>query len=110
MGMLEAMGKLIPKKTVGKIYDHELSGPCKQIGKLGTDTVKTARLLLAPLQYASAYQDRLEKVCKEISKRVPKERLVEAPLEVVGPALEKMRYVREGTELWDMFEEVLTKS
>jgi Abortive infection alpha len=41
---------------------------------------------------------------------VPPERLVEAPLEIGGPTLEKMRYVREGSELWDMFEEVLTKS
>lgn len=110
MGILEAMAKLIPKKTVGKIYDDALSGPFKQIGKLGTDAAKTARFLLAPLQYAAAYQDRLEKVCKQISKRVPKERLVEAPLEVVGPAFEKMRYIREGSELWDLFEEVLTKA
>lgn len=110
MGVLSAMAKLIPNKTAGKIYDDALSGPFKQIGKLGTDTMKTARLILAPLQYAAAYQDRLEKVCKRISKRVPPERLVEPPLEIVGPTLEKMRYVREGSELWDMFEEVLTKS
>jgi hypothetical protein len=31
-------------------------------------------------------------------------------LEIVGPTLEKLQYVREGSELWDMFEEVLTKS
>jgi hypothetical protein len=41
---------------------------------------------------------------------VPEERRVEAPLEIVGPTLEKMQYVRENSELWDMFEEVLTKS
>ena len=110
MGVLEAMGRLIPKNTIGKIYDHALSGPFKEIGKLGTDAVKTARLLLAPLQYAAAYQDRLERACKRISKRVPPERLVEAPLEIVGPTFEKMRFVREGSELWDMFEEVLTKA
>jgi hypothetical protein len=110
MDVFGALGKLVPKKTVGKVYDDVLSGPFKQIGKLGTDVVKTARLLLAPLQYAAAYQDRLEKACKRISKRVPPERLVEAPLEIVGPTLEKMRYVREDSELWDMFEEVLTKS
>jgi hypothetical protein len=110
MDVLGALGKLVPKKTIGKLYDDALSGPAKEIGKLGTDVVKTARLLLAPLQYGAAFQDRLEKACERISKRVPEVRRVEAPIEIVGPTLEKMQYVREGSELWDMFEEVLTKS
>ena len=109
-GVIGAMGKGISKKTAEKAYDDALSGPFKQIGKLGTDAVKTARLLLAPLQYGAAYQDRLERVCKRIGKRVPENRLVEAPLEIVGPTLEKMQYVREDSELWDMFEEILTKA
>jgi hypothetical protein len=110
MDVLGALGKLIPKKTIGKLYDDALSAPAKEIGKLGTDVVKTARLLLAPLQYGAAFQDRLEKACERINTRVSEERKVEAPLEIVGPTLDKMQYVREGTELWDMFEEVLTKS
>jgi hypothetical protein len=110
MDVFGALGKLVPKKTIDKFYDHALSGPAKEIGKLGTDVVKTARLILAPLQYGAAYQERLERACKRISERVPDERRVEAPLEIVGPTLEKLQYVREGSELWDMFEEVLTKS
>src|ERR1700726_2497128 len=110
MDVWGGLGKLVPKETIGKVYDDALSGPAKEIGKLGTDVVKTARLILAPLQYGAAYQDRLERACERISKRVPDERRVEAPLEIVGPTLEKLQYVREGSELWDMFEEVLTKS
>jgi hypothetical protein len=110
MDVFGALGKFVPKKTIGKLYDDALSGPAKEIGKLGTDVVKTARLLLAPLQYGAAYQERLERACERISKRVPDERRIEAPLEIVGPTLEKLQYVREGSELWDMFEEVLTKS
>lgn len=110
MDVFETVGKLVPKKTLDKIYDDALSGPAKEIGKLGTDVVKTARLLLAPLQYGAALQQRLERACERISKRVPEQRRVEAPLEIVGPTLEKLQYVREASELWDMFEEVLTKS
>ena len=110
MDVFGALGKLVPKKTIDKLYDDALSGPAKEIGKLGTDVVKTARLLLAPLQYGAAYQDRLERACERISTRVPDERRIEAPLEIVGPTLERLQYVREGSELWDMFEEVLTKS
>ena len=110
MDVLGALTKLVPKKTAGKFYDDALSGPAKELGKLGTDVMKTARLLLAPLQVGAAFQDRFEKVCERIRTRVPEERQVEAPPEIVGPALEKMRYVRDETELWDMFEELLTKS
>ena len=110
MDVFGALGKLIPKKTIGKLYDDAFSGAAKELGKLGTDVVKTGRLILAPIQYASAFQDRLEKAIERIRTRVPEERQVEAPLEIVGPTLEKMRYVREGSELWDMYEEVLTKS
>lgn len=39
-----ALGKLVPKETIGKVYDDVLSGPAKKIGKLGTDAVKTPRL------------------------------------------------------------------
>src|SRR4051812_47867775 len=98
MDVFATLSKLVPKKTVGKIYDDAFSGALKQIGKLGTDVVKTARLLFAPLQYGAAYQDRLEKTCQRISKRVPLERRVEPPLEIVGPTLEKMRFVRDGSE------------
>ena len=110
MDVLGSLGKLAPKKTIGKLYDDALSGPAREVGKLGTDAIKTARLLLAPLQYAAAYQDRLERTCERISKRVPEERRVEAPLEIAGPVLEKLQYVHEGSELWDLYEEVLTKS
>ncbi|WP_208738530.1 Abi-alpha family protein [Bradyrhizobium vignae] len=108
--IMESLGKLVPKETIGKLYDDAISGSAKEVGKIGTDVVKTARLLLAPLQYAAAYQDRLERACERISKRVPEKRRAEAPLEIVGPVLERLQYVHEGSELWDLYEEVLTKS
>ena len=110
MDVFETLGKLVPKEAINKLYDDALSGPAKEMGKLGTDVIKTAWLLLAPLQYGAAFQDRLEQMCERISKRVPEHRRVEAPLEVVGPTLEKLQFVRDGSELSDMFEELLTKS
>ncbi len=110
MDIFESLGKLVPKNTIDKLYDDALSAPAKEIGKLSTDALKTARLLLAPLQFGAAFQDRLEKICERIGQRIPEERRVQAPLEIVGPTLEKMRYVCEDTLLWDMFEEILTKS
>lgn len=107
---LEQLGKLVPKETIGKLYDDMLSGPAKEAGRLGTDVVKAARLLLAPLQLAAALQDRLEPMVKRIADRVPAERRIEPPAEVVGPALERLRYIDESSALWTMYEEILTKA
>jgi hypothetical protein len=54
----EDLLKLIPKETVDRLYGDAVSGPAKEVGKLGTDAMKTMRLLLAPLQVTSALQDR----------------------------------------------------
>jgi hypothetical protein len=103
----EELGKLVP---VGKIYDDALSPTAKEVGKFGADVAKTARLILAPLQVTAAFQDRLASMLERIRNRVPESRQIEAPAEVVGPAIEHMRYVDESSPLWTMYEEVLTKS
>jgi hypothetical protein len=104
------LGDLIPKELLNKVYDDALSGSAKQVGKLSEDTLKTARLLLAPLQVGAALQERFESMVERISRRVPEERRIEPPAEIVGPTLEMIRYVGDDGPLWGMFEEVLTKS
>ena len=107
---LEQFGKLVPKETIGKLYDDLLSDPAKEIGKIGVDVVKTARLILAPLQVTAALQDRFLAMVQRIRSRVPESRQIEPPAEVVGSAIEHMRYIDESTALWSMYEEVLTKA
>ena len=102
--------ELIPAKTIDKAYDDALSGGLKELGSLGKDAMKCARLLLFPLQIGAAFQDRVGKMIERISKRVPEKDRIEAPVELVGPTLEKMKYLDDGSELWKMFEEVLTKA
>jgi hypothetical protein len=107
---LEQVGKLVPKETIGKLYDDLLSGTAKEVGKFGADVAKTARLILAPLQVTAALQDRFVGMVQRIQGRVPEDRQIEPPAEVVGQALEHMRYLDESSALWSMYEEVLTKS
>jgi hypothetical protein len=101
---------LLPEKVLGTAYEDMLSSPAKEVGKLATDVVKTARLLLAPFQIAAAFQDRVERMVERISERVPEERRITAPAEVAGPALEQMRYLDDENPLWQMFEELLSRS
>jgi Abortive infection alpha len=104
------LGDLIPKEVVQQAYKDGVSGAAKEIGKLGKDAVKTLRFLLAPLQIGAALQDRLARMVERISNKVPASQRMEPPAELVGPTLEKMRYLDEGGPLWTMFEEVLTRS
>jgi Abortive infection alpha len=104
------LGDLVPKDLLQKVYDDALSGTAKQVGKLSEDTIKTARLLLAPLQFGAALQDRFEGMFQRIASRVPDDRRIKPPAEIVGPTLEMIRYISDDGPLWGMFEEVLTKS
>jgi hypothetical protein len=106
----EGLDKLLPAKVIEKAYDDAASPAAKEVGKVAADLVKTARLLLAPFQLAAAYQDRLAGAIERIRTRVPDERQVAPPGEVVGPALRHMQYVDEENPLWKMFEELLTRA
>lgn len=106
----DGIEKLLPTKVIEKAYDDVASPPAREVSKIAVDLVKTGRLLLAPIQLAAAFQDRFERVVERIRSRVPEERQREAPAEIVGPALQQMRYLEEENPLWQMFEELLTRS
>jgi hypothetical protein len=102
--------KALDSKAVEKVYEDALSPGFKELGKVGSDLAKTARLLLAPFQIAASFQDRLERFLRELNERVPEERRVEVAAEISGPALDSMRYIEETSALWDLFKEILFKA
>jgi hypothetical protein len=107
---LENLGKLVPKEALNKLYDDALSAPAKQLGKLGEDAMKTARLLLAPLQITALAQDRFAAMIERISKKVPPERRIDPPAQLIGPVIEHLRFIDEHSPISAMFEEILCKS
>ena len=106
----EIVSKVIDSKVVENTYNDALSPGLKELGKVGVDLAKTARLLLAPLQIAATFQDRLERFLREMNERVPESRRIEVTPEISGPAIESMRFLDESNVLWDLFKEVLFKS
>jgi len=106
----EFLRSLLPENLVEKTYEDILSEPAKEIGKLGRDVVKTARLFLAPFQVAASFQDQFERALERITNRVPEDRRISPPPEVVGPSLEHMKFLEEDNPLWQMFEELLSRS
>ncbi|CAK1771003.1 DUF4393 domain-containing protein [Vibrio crassostreae] len=99
--------KVINSKVVEKAYDDAISSPMVEISKVGVDVVKSARLLLAPLQIAASFQDRLEEFLLKMNERIPEQELIQAPAEVSSVSLEKMKYLDSDNPLWKMFEELL---
>lgn len=106
----DGIEKILDSKTVERIYQDAVSDSAKEISKVGVDIVKTARLFLAPFQLGAAFQDRFERFVKKVRDKVPEENYVEGPPEIIGPAIEKMKYLEEDNPLWQMFEELLVSS
>ena len=107
MELPDFIEKLLPVKVVERLYEDAASDTAKEVGKIGVDLIKTARLFLAPFQLAAAFQDRFERLVKRIAHEVPSERLIQAPAEVVGPAVQQMQFLEEDNPLWQMFENLL---
>lgn len=106
----KTIGDLLPKETIDKLYVDAVSPAAKEVGKFGADSAKALRLLTAPIQALGALQERLEPFLDRLAGRVPDDRRIEPSPEIIGPALERMRYLPPSSELWRMFEEILTKS
>jgi hypothetical protein len=110
MNEIEVARKILESKVGEKAYDDLASPGFRELGKVGADVAKTARLLLAPLQIAATFQDRFERFLHELNQRVPEERRIEVVPEIAGPALESMRYLNEESALWSIFKEILFKA
>jgi len=95
-------------KLAKDIYKDAGSRPAKEVGGLAADLVKTLRLVLAPLQYTAALQDRFSNFLDKSVCRVPKRRRVAPAPQIAGPVLEAIRYEPENTPIDEMFSNLLS--
>jgi hypothetical protein len=102
--------ELARQLPVKAIYDDAVSPAAKQTGQLATDIVKTIQLALAPLQFLAAYQDRLRRFIDSAVRRVPIEKRISPPPQILGPIVEGIRYEPEGTPIDKMFSELLSRA
>jgi len=107
---IEVIEKVINSKVAEKVYDDGVSPATIELGKLGQDLAKTARLILAPIQVAASFQDRFAKFLEKLNKSVPEENLTAIPAELSSVCIEKMKYLETNNPLWVMFEELLIKA
>lgn len=106
----EYIAKIVESEVAKRAYDQGLSGTISEIGKMGTNVVKTLRLFTLPLQLASTLQDRISASLNRVRDKVPVERQQQSPPQIAGPVFEHMRYLDEEDVLTQMFEELLARS
>lgn len=93
----EVAGKLLPKTV-------------QQIDNFGADILKTVRLLTAPIQYAGAWQDRLDGHLEKAIRNVPEERRI-APVESISaPIVEKLRFQPHDDPITELYVNLLSRA
>lgn len=101
---------LVDSEVARRLYEDGISPTVSEVGKLGTDVVKTVRLFTAPLQLLATFQDRLAASLERVRAKVPAEKQQDAPPQIAGPAIERMKYLPEDDVVAQMFEELLACS
>jgi len=105
---IKQVGQVVPD-----VYKDAVQ-PAAQAGGHALGTLMNAfNMLLAPLERAQLRSEaKTERLRQELARgfeEIPEERRVEPPLEIVGPALESLKYVEDET-LQDMFVQLLIAS
>jgi len=108
--IVKQLAKIIDPKTIDKLYDEGLSSPVKEVGKIATDVLKTARLFAAPFQIAAAYQDRFTRFVNRVIGKVPEDRRTVAASHIAGPIFERLKYLEEDNDLTELYLNLLARA
>ena len=106
-----AIAKEIAKQLpVRDAYEDGLAPSIREAGDTLEDLTKTLRLVLAPVQYLAALQDRYKAFLDRSIRKVPEAQRTAPPPQILGPVLEGIRYEPEDTPIDEMFNELLSRS
>ncbi|GJL53714.1 MAG: hypothetical protein NPIRA02_08460 [Nitrospirales bacterium] len=107
MDWLEELSKLLP---VEKVYEDVAQPTTKQVCTSLESIAKTARWIIAPIDYLAAQNDRYQNFLKRIAEKVPEERRIEAHPQIAGPTLDGLRFVPEDSVIAEMFLNLLARA
>lgn len=97
-------------KILGQIYEDILQPTTQQIGGILEDTIKTARLLLAPLSLCGVGADRLQNWCDRIRTNVKNENMQSPNPNILIPTINGLSINPDDTLLGEMFFNILQSS
>ena len=104
---VKEIAKQLPVKAA---YKDAIRPAARQTGELAEDIIKALRLALFPIQLAAVGHDRFRRFISDAVERVPADKRISPPPQIVGPVLEAIRYESEGSSIEAMFSELLSTS
>lgn len=105
--LIKEIAKQLPVRA---FYDDAIQPAAKQVGAFGEELMATLRLALFPVQYLAGLQKRYAKFVEKSVSRVAPENRVSPPPQIIGPVLQHIRFEPEGTQIDEMFSELLSTS
>jgi hypothetical protein len=99
------LAKQLPMEAM---YKDAVGPAAKQVGQFAEDLVKVLQLALAPVQAVAALQDRYRHFIDTSIRRIPQERRIAPPPQILGPVIEGVRYEPEGTPIDQMYSQLLS--
>jgi hypothetical protein len=108
--LADSMAKIVNSEVVNRAYEDALSKPLAETSDLAHDIIKGLRLFTTPFVLMADYRERLLAWCAVARSKVPEDRQVEAPSNVVGPIFERLKYERPDSKLVDLYLQLLISS
>lgn len=81
--------------VIKELYSDAVAPAMREFGKIGSDAVKVARLVLFPVQYGAMLQDRVARYLIQAVAKVPEENRVAPRDAIMLPVAEKLRHQDE---------------
>lgn len=103
----QEVAKQLPVKEA---YTDLASPAARQLGRAAEDIAKTLRIALLPFQLAGAWHDKVSALIDRSIRNVPQEDRVAPQPQILGPAVEAVKYEEVGSPIFQMFEELLARS
>jgi len=107
MGWKEELAKKVP---VEKAYDDVASPAAKQVGSALESAAKAARWLIAPIDYLASQNDRYQNYLQRVFEKVPVENMIEGHPQIVGPALDGLKYIPPEDIISELFVNLLARA
>jgi len=104
---IEELAKQLPVKDA---YDDSVKPSAEEVGRITSDLIKVISLVLAPVQYLAALQDRYRNFIDNSVRRVPEDQRIPPAPQILGPVLEGIKYEPESTSINEMFSQLLSRA
>lgn len=98
------------QKIAGEAYRDVAKPALEELGKIGGDLAKTARLAMAPFQYTAMLQQRLERYFSRSVAMVPEDRRITPKESTVMRIADGLKYEDDSSTIAELYVQLLARA